>query len=356
MKWRVARAVSLGAVFGMSLWTFLPVPQTPHVKTVELKRDTLMSAYGVIRDRGIPVADEKSAHLLMVGDMMFDRNVAARTKAAKDPEYPFRKLPENWFNSFDYAIANLEGVVTDQRRSPVKSIDFMFDPSIVATLKKRGIDAVSQANNHALDQGSPGNADSMRRLREGGLLAFGHQVDDGAISLATTTVNGIRIAFLGYNTTDNPLDREQALPIIQAAASSSDIVIAYVHWGIEYQDHPEAASIDLSHWLIDQGVDVVIGGHPHWERGFSSYKGHPIAWSLGNFIFDQDFSKQTEQGLAIGLTLRGGSIEIEPIPMTIIKSQPEIASSVERTARLEALAKVSDPDLRDQIRAGKMVF
>jgi poly-gamma-glutamate synthesis protein (capsule biosynthesis protein) len=304
--------------------------------------------------------EQSGARLIFVGDIMLDRNVADRTRLSGNPNYPFLKLPSGWFDSFDFAAANLEGPVTDLRRAPEKSIDFMFDPSVIPVLKAQGLDAFSQANNHALDQGAVGYEDSVRRLRDAGFLTFGHQVSDGHISLATTTVRGIKFAFVGYNTTDNSLDKADAGPIIQQASRDADIVIVFMHWGAEYKDRPQVGVIADAHWLIDQGADAVIGGHPHWAQGFSSYKGKPIAWSLGNFIFDQDFSTQTRQGLAVALEVtRHASrytLQIKPMPIQINQSQPSLATGEDLAKRLQSLANISDEDLRDQIRAGKMEF
>ncbi len=354
--WRISGSICLGIAFGIVLWLVLPCPEVPHVTISQVAHYMYLGASaGEISGRGVFV-DGREARVLFVGDIMLDRTVATRAREAKDLTYPFKKLPAGWFDSFDYAVGNLEGPVTSQRRTPQKSIDFQFDPAFVPVLKARGLDAFSQANNHALDQGAAGYEESMQHLRKAGFLAFGHQVSDGEIALATTTIKGIRFAFLGYNTTDNPLDRAAAAPVIASASSGSDVLIAYLHWGAEYKDRPDAASIELAHWLIDQGVDIVIGGHPHWARGFSSYKGRPIAWSLGNFIFDQDWSLQTRQGLALVVTVKSGLVQFEPIPIDINLSQPSVVEGIERAKRLEALAAISDPDLREQILAGKMGF
>lgn len=295
--------------------------------------------------------------LLVVGDIMLDRNVAARTKKSGNPRYPFLQLPADWVSGVDFALANLEGPVTPVRRPPVKSIDFQFDPAWTAVLKSEGWDGFSQANNHALDQGSAGYADSVSRLRQAGFVTFGHQVDDGLIALATTTIKGERFAFLGWNNTDNPVNRVQAAGAIATAKAESDLVIAYLHWGNEYRDRPDAQNVELAHWLIDQGVDVVIGGHPHWVQGFSSYKGKPIVWSLGNFVFDQDWSKETQQGLAIELKITPEVIRILPVPLSIKVSQPKKEAGSILAARLEALAKISDGELQQTIKEGKeLVF
>ncbi len=293
---------------------------------------------------------------LFVGYIMLDRTVATRMKTARTLAYPFAKLPTDWIASFDYSVANLEGPVTPIRRPPVKSIDFQFDPAVASMLKTQGFDAFSQANNHGLDQGEQGYQDSTRLLRAAGFVTFGHQVRDGEIALATTTIQGKRVAFLGWNTTDNPMDREDAARAIALAKSQSDIVFAFMHWGAEYQDHPLPSVEEAAHWLIDEGVDVVVGGHPHWVQGIYSYKGHPILYSLGNFVFDQDWSLPTRQGLAVGLTINDQSLRIEPYPLNIDLSQPRLTKDKERVQRLEALAAISEPALRASIRTGVVDF
>ncbi len=291
--------------------------------------------------------------LLFVGDIMLDRNVRLRSLQAGTRAYPFANLPPRWFDTADFAIANLEGPVTDLRRAPEKSIDFLFEPEVMESLRATGIDAFSQANNHALDQGSAGYADSVTRLREAGFLVFGHQVQDGNISVATTTINGIRLAFFGWNTTDNPIDRAQAQETISRVRPEADVLIAYLHWGPEYRNTPHPNEVQTAHWLIDQGFDAIIGGHPHWVQGLSEYKGKPIAWSLGNFIFDQDFSVETRQGMAVRLVVDvRGVLSLELIPLQIDRSQPRVLEGSERQARLDALATISDSALASSTAAG----
>lgn len=356
--WRLSGAVCVGIALGIASWIIVlsTCPTIPNFRVLlhSLEFSSLAKPTTPIVGDGIDTPEQNGARLLFVGDIMLDRHVAERTRLSGNPSYPFLKLPSGWFDSFDFAAANLEGPITDRRRAPEKSIDFLFDPSVIPVLKAQGFDAFSQANNHALDQGATGYEDSVRRLRDAGFLVFGHQVSDGSISLATTTIRGIKFAFVGYNTTDNALDKAEAGPIIQQAKQEADFVIAVIHAGAEYKDRPQAGTIADVHWLIDQGVDAVIGGHPHWVEGFSSYKGKPIAWSLGNFIFDQDFSTETRQGLAVVLTVKSGKISLEPIPIQINQSQPTLVEGGDLAKRLQSLANISDEDLRDQIRAGKI--
>lgn len=350
----VALGLALGGIFGILIARFTPI--CPKVNLVErfsvpaIASNTLPIVTG-----GVETPEQSDIRLLFVGDIMLDRHVRELTRVSNDPAYPFQKLSQNWLGSFDYTIGNLEGALTDKRRPPEKSIDFQFDPAQAAVLKAQGIDAVSQANNHALDQGSLGYADSVRRLREAGFLVFGHQVQDDAISLATTTVQGHRFAFLGFNITDNPLDRMAASSTIALAKQQADTVIVIMHWGTEYHDRPDASVVELAHWFIDQGVDIIVGGHPHWVQGISSYKGKPILWSLGNFIFDQNWSEETKQGMAVEIDI-GQQIIMKPFPLQIDASQPRVLEGEDRSKRLEALGKISDPELAGQVKEGVIRF
>jgi poly-gamma-glutamate synthesis protein (capsule biosynthesis protein) len=355
---RLSSAAGIGLVLGAV--TFVAVlatlPPVPEIRAANEPPISFLSS--VIRQwqsQGVDTKIVKAPRILFVGDMMFDRHVAERIKASGNSGYPFSKL-DDLLIRYDFTVANLEGPVTDVRRDPVKTIDFAFDSDVAFTLWKEGVDAVSQANNHTLDQGVDGFDDSRSMLRGFGLLVFGHQVRDDEIAMATTTINDVRFAFLGFNTTDNPLDKVAAERVMKEARASNDRVVVFTHWGSEYKNEPDPAVVDLAHWFIDHGADAVIGGHPHWTQGIASYKGHPIAYSLGNFIFDQDFSVETRQGLAVALTFRDNEIALEPIPIQIDASQPHAVEGEERVARLKALAEISDATLREQILQGSIVF
>jgi poly-gamma-glutamate synthesis protein (capsule biosynthesis protein) len=298
--------------------------------------------------------------ILFVGDVMLDRTVATRIKRAKDWSYPFTQvgsLKAGPFGVYDLAVGNLEGPVTPNRLPPVKSIDFAFDPQVIPALQAAGFDAVSQANNHALDQGHAGFGESYRRLYEAGLNPFGHETrDDADSALVVLERRGRKIALLGFNTTSNPLDRKLAGEALRQAREQADFVIPVVHWGNEYQSRPHKTQVDLAHWLIDQGADAVVGGHPHWMQSVESYRGRPIAYSLGNFVFDQDWSSETKLGLAIGLILADGRSELKLMPVKIDKSQPSILEGKDREARLGRLADISDKALSAGILEGYLKF
>jgi AmmeMemoRadiSam system protein B len=303
------------------------------------------------------ITQQEKLTLMFFGDIMLDRNVAARSKKSGDLAYPFAKIKgtENRFMyGQDAIIANLEGPVASRRAAPDKGeVDFMFDPAIAPLLKTIGITAVSQANNHTLDQGRAGADESRKLLTEAGLTVFGDQVkDDATSSLAIIESRGQKVALLGFNNTDNPLNKADAEAAIKTAYEQARYVVVYMHWGNEYQSNPSMAQVELAHWFIDLGVDAVIGGHPHWMQSVEVYKNRPIVYSLGNFIFDQDWSVETNYGLLAGLVLSPDGSDVHLFPIQIKQSQPHLLTGTDRQTRLDRLANISDPTLSNQIKSG----
>lgn len=267
----------------------------------------------------ITAQKQKPATLLFVGDIMLDRQVRERMRA-RGAEYPFALLSTITAPvRADIQIGNLEGAVS-VRRPPVKENDFAFATSTVAILKAAGFTAVSLANNHTLDQGAAGYEDTKRALAAAEIGFFGHSVRDD-LPPAIVEIRGRRIAFLGYSIVDNPLDERSALAAIRSARTGADTVVVMPHWGAEYALTQNEKQKMLARKFIDAGADAVIGGHPHVVQGIEIYKNKPIVYSLGNFVFDQYFSEDTEQGIVVAITV-GQKITLTVIPVQSVQSQP----------------------------------
>lgn len=302
-------------------------------------------------------ADAKSEPLvtvLAVGDLMFDREVRARM-AKFGQAYPFtliRGAEDRFFHGVDIVTGNLEGAIS-ARRAPDKTIDFAFDKSSAKLLASLGFDAVSTANNHSLDQGTAGYDETQAALKEAGIGGCGHQVRDNGTPW-TTVVRGRRVAMLCYNVTDNALDEKAAEAAVRAAAAAHDVLLVQVHWGAEYKPRPTTAQVALGRKFVEWGADAVIGSHPHVMEGMEIWNGRPIFWSLGNFIFDQDWSKETQRGLALGLAIGEQGMAAYLFPTVSMKSQPRLALGDEGRALLATFAERSDlPEaLREQAKTG----
>jgi len=104
------------------------------------------------------------------------------------------------------------------------------------------------------------------------------------------------------------------------------VVVVYPHWGVEYRATPTAGQRSWAHRMIDAGADLVIGNHAHWAAAMEVYKGRPIWYALGNFVFDQTWSEETMEGLVLELTFDGASLVQARMHPTVIldASQPNL--------------------------------
>lgn len=268
--------------------------------------------------------DTTTIGLQFFGDIMLDRNVA-KAMGASGTAYIFKNiLGENkgLDPRIDITIANLEGPFAPTRVQTSKSIAFRFDPKYAAELKTAGFDAVSLANNHTLDMGWKNVDFTHQTLAAASLAYFGDQVREGKEFTLVTTTAGQSLALIGFNNTDHVLDLKKIAAILADARERASTTLVMMHWGTEYERISNANQRTFAHFLIDQGADAVIGAHPHVIEEAELYKGKPIFYSLGNFVFDQYFSTDTQEGLTVGFIMRGGKINtIYAIPLYSVRSQ-----------------------------------
>jgi len=114
--------------------------------------------------------------------------------------------------------------------------------------------------------------------------------------------------------------------VAAARAAGADFVIVFPHWGIEYTAQTTARQRSLAHAAVDAGADLVIGSHPHWAGGIEVYKGVPIFYCLGDFVFDIDAEEQTLEGILPELTFQGTHlVQVRADPYLILDvSQPNL--------------------------------
>ncbi|MDB5265209.1 MAG: AmmeMemoRadiSam system protein [Parcubacteria group bacterium] len=266
----------------------------------------------------------KTLHLLFVGDVMLDRGVALH--AEKHGVSSLLASLERMFLGNDAVIGNLEGTITENASISIQDntkLKFTFAPSYARWLADSGFTAVSQANNHALDFGTQGYMETRERLTNAGVLSFGSPLNN----LNLTTRLPIRdkvVCLVGYHSLYNP-DTIAIVSEIQNIRQTCSRVIVMSHWGIEYQGTQSPAQETAAHSFIDAGADIVVGAHPHVVQPIEVYKGHPIFYSLGNFIFDQDFSFATTHGLAVHMELGEKEDRFTLVPISIKEAEASIA-------------------------------
>ncbi len=268
-----------------------------------------------------PIGEIKPDYLVLTfaGDVMFDRGVKGNVN--KNFEGDFEKLFDNIngennnesiFNKDDISFLNLEGPVSDVGHNVGSIYSFRMNPVVISVLKNLGIDIVSFANNHVGDYTTLAFKDTLERLKDGGILYTGAGDDyNQVINPTIIEKNNIKTCFLGFsdvgpnwikatNTTPGILlaSDPNFSKIISDAKLNCDVLIVSFHWGDEYKPH-NIRQEKLAHLAIDSGADIIVGHHPHVVQDVEIYKDKPIMYSLGNFMFDQYFSKETMQGLVV---------------------------------------------------------
>jgi poly-gamma-glutamate capsule biosynthesis protein CapA/YwtB (metallophosphatase superfamily) len=198
-------------------------------------------------------------------------------RVGRDDSYFFKGV-KHLFENDDLTLVNLETTFTTAKKKADKRFRFKADPALVNILTEGSVEMVNISNNHIYDYLEVGFQDTLQTLEQAGIQYSG----EGHIAYYET--KGITIASIGYvawNTSiQDTLEKD-----IAEARENADLVIVSFHWGKESSNYPIQVQTQLGRFCIDQGVDIVIGHHPHVIQGIDKYKGKYIVYSLANFCF-----------------------------------------------------------------------
>ena len=344
---------------GFCYWLFNNAGSMQKSAQQQTNNDSLEDYYNASKQlQAKPTATE--ATFIAVGDIMLSRSVAAQMyKNGKDGKFPFRKL-EAELLSTDFNFGNLESPFSGTEDfDPTGGFAFNAPPTARDGLTHYNFNVLNLANNHLLDQGPEAVPYTINFLKQGGLqpIGAGNTLDE-AWQGAVQEANGIKIAFIGASyasendggaARNNFVARIEDIGNLQTSIeklkTQSDFIVVTMHAGEEYTRVPNQTQIDFARTAIDYGADVVIGAHPHWIQPVEQYKGKYIFYSLGNFIFDQEWSRDTKEGLMLKITLtkpngqnelQGNKVtatlkQIELLPIIIGNySTPRLASEAEK--------------------------
>ncbi|MDD2274306.1 MAG: CapA family protein [Candidatus Pacebacteria bacterium] len=288
--------------------------------------------------------------IAFVGDMMFDRGVE-RLMIKNSFTYPI-DLIKGFLNKFDIVIGNLEGPINEKPGDFTdSSLKFSFDKRALESLNAGNFSVLSLANNHTLNMGKEGLQETKSILTESGINFTG----DPTICDIADTYQKDGIAYFGINKTYsfNCSDKEVVASVEEYKFYNPEsFLVILIHWGNEYQETSSSQQQKLGRAMIDAGADLIIGSHPHVIQNIEIYNNKLIFYSLGNFIFDQYFSKETQQGLIIGLEIYKDEKIYSIYPVESVLSQPQLMEDLEEF--LENLASISSEELRESIKKGKI--
>ncbi len=285
--------------------------------------------------------------LIAVGDLMLGRSVGEQI-LEKGPQVVFEQV-QSTLEKADLRVGNLECALTDIGTPAQKTFTLKAPPEAAEALSAGGFDLVSLANNHAMDYGAAGLQRSHAILLSAGIASVGAGQN---FALAHTPVilqkNGLKIAFLGY--VDVPEERDgfdartwiatetqpglawadpaQIAKDVAAAKNKADVVVVLLHSGNEitptYLSVITSGQMEEARAAIDAGAALVIGSHPHELQTIERYHGGLIAYSLGNFVFD-DYLGIANASIILQVSLdRNGFVDYSYVPVLIENGLPHV--------------------------------
>jgi len=311
-------------------------------------------AFGKVISGLIMGSDVFPSEMVFVGDVMLARDVE-RKLAVNGQDYPFVNVGELF--SGRYVFGNFEAVIPKVHQpTPDFNTRFSVKTTNLDSLVKARFTHWSLANNHSYDFGEAGFLETINQLELRNFTTFGDPNNLASSSLTTLFVNDQVINVLALNTVTSSPAEEKLKQTIESAKSKSDYVFVYVHWGDEYQPVHNKNQQRLAHLMIDAGVDLIIGHHPHVVQDIELYKNKLIFYSLGNFIFDQYFSPEVQTGLVLNIRPENRKLHVNLIPVSSIESriQPHLISGDELSMFLSTLAARSSGLLAEAINSGKL--
>jgi len=304
--------------------------------------------------------------VIAVGDIMLGRGVGARLEAQYlGYLHPFKNIAEE-LKKGDIVFGNLEQPITGSSHSLDGRMKFVLKskPESIAGLKFAGFNLLSLANNHIMDYYDTGLYDTLNILEQERIAFCGAGKNlDEARRPAIIERKGIKVGMLAY--TDMAEIVFKGSPSIYFAAEaekagvaprrieyiredvgklkdSVDILIVSLHWGVEDSFGVLQEQVLFARELIDMGVDAIFGHHPHRFQGIEIYRGKPIFYSLGNFIFDKNDPENQESFIAVMEYSGGELVSLTAIPFRIVeKTRIELQAGPDASDMLERELKLS---------------
>lgn len=288
----------------------------------------LLSARTPLTYTALPWAVSAQADILFGGDMMFDRTIRT-TMEEKGGDFIFSCI-DHVLQNADMVVANLEGPITSFAS---KSVDtsvggewnytFTFPTLTAGLLARHNVRLVNIGNNHILNFGREGLAETKQLLDAAGVGYFGEPDLVEEERVERRVIGGVPFSFVSWSDW-TPVGKHSApngagelnptVEQISQEKAAGRVVVVYTHWGEEYTPPSERVK-HLARSFVDAGAEIVVGSHPHVIQEREQYKGKYIYYSLGNFIFDQYWNDDVRRGLLLNVTFtRDGVVTIEETP------------------------------------------
>lgn len=335
--------------------------------------------------RSVRIEIKRSIRITAVGDVLLGRGVGARIKRQNKSYTSAFEEVVRYLRSGDVIFGNLEEPITDREISLADHTNggkFILKNPVeaFAALQYAGFNLFSLANNHILDFYGEGLGDTLNLLDKNGIAHAGAG-ENLALAREAGIIerNGFKVGLLAYTDMADILFKGD--PNISFAAEAKktgvaprtmgyiredilksrpvvDILIVSLHWGVEGSSQTTPDQIECAHQIMDLGADIILGHHPHRFQGIEFYKGKPIVYSLGNFIFDQN-DPQSQQSFIIDMKLgKNGLEKMTAIPVkTVDKIRVARVTGAEALRQIVRLSSLSAKlKSRGRIQEDSLVF
>lgn len=286
--------------------------------------------------------------VLFTGDIMLGRDVGRLVRHA-GPDRLFSPSVDSLFATAGVVVANLECPVTSVGAPLNKRFVFRGDTAVLPVMRRHGITHLNLANNHSIDHGREGLADTYHNIKKAGMVPVGCGADGQeacrAVLVATVprpvyVLASLRVMSENYVympdrpcVCEAPVDRLCDSVRAIRRRSPRACVIVCLHWGVEHTLHPAPWQRHEARMLVDAGADAVVGHHPHTVQDVELYRGRPVFYSLGNFIFDLD-RPLNSRAIVARLTVTADTLAAGCIPVEIRKCVPHVAGPAAAGSRL----------------------
>ncbi|MFA7216691.1 MAG: CapA family protein [Candidatus Paceibacterota bacterium] len=280
-------------------------------------------------DLEIPLVRENKVSILAFGDTMFDRGVRNIIENRGRDPFEYIKKDLSLFSDYDIIKVNLEGPIIEIDRSlcQQKLYNFQFASTTPNILKSIGVNMVSIANNHSYDCLLEGFESTKNYLSQPQIdFVGGRTLED---SFIVKNINNKKVAFVGIDETTAPVSVSSFYPLVSRLDTENDFVVVFIHWGKEYELVEDISQKNIAYKLIDNGADLIIGHHPHVIQPLEIYKNKAVFYSLGNFVFDQNFG-DTTKGLGVGAVLGESKDVFTLYPLNLKIFAPDLMKDTER--------------------------
>lgn len=315
----------------------------------------------------VPIKKDENATFTatMVGDMMFSRNVT-KVLDRQGYDYLFRYVKPYFLNS-DYNTGNFESPIIlgneEDYVLPDKNIYLHANQDAAPYLASINFSNVNVANNHLMDFGLAGLMETMDTFQNAGLPIIGaglNKTQSGQITynefetMTVATLGGTDVGYQwGYSTDHqagaNRIRLADMLPLIREAAQNADLVVVHAHWGVEYDSSPTPRQEEIGRAMVDAGADIVIGHHSHTLQPVEIYNDGIILYSLGNFIFDQGWTKTKDSVLTQYKVMDNGDRILEMTPMQVAEASPTPLSGPLAGIHFQRMTQLLTKELTDDV-------